>query len=289
MIEVPKEKKVCPRCFGREVVELETTHYGIPITEPCLCAVARDTYRNLERGWRGITSAPRIPESPLLERISSDLYLTANDPTLRTHLKHIGIKMGRNWSFAVTSDAGLMTAWLASAALKGEKILDFDVAEAASVSLEKFTLLDLVEPPGLLIIRLGVKIAKNIAMADVLLESLTLRDHENKPTWVVDQSFHRLNSGGDPPHRCYSPAVADYLRNWEYLSLNDQEDDTGLRVDMLGEVSDDDDIAPRFGSSSPSFSLSSMQGVQTTGAHAVARPDSGTDPKKSKKPYRRDQ
>ena len=274
MTEDQKEKKVCPRCFGREVLELEETHYGLPITTPCLCAIARDTYRNLERGWRGITSAPRIPESPLTGKLTQDLYLRANDSTLKTHLKHVGIKMGRNWSFLVTTDAGLMTAWLASAVLKGEKIFDQDVSEAASVSLEKLTLLDLVEPPGLLVIRLGVKFAKNAAMADVLLEALALRDHENKPTWVVDQPGHRLDAATEPPHRCYSPEVVAYLQPWDFLALDDHEDSPGLKIEMMGGVDGGGPEAP---------SLSSMQGNFSSGARQVPRPDASAEPQKRKK------
>jgi len=225
------QKNVCPICSGFGSLETGRTHMGLPIMEPCKCVLIKSIYRNLERGWSGLATAPRISSSPLTDYVRQDLYITANDETLRSHLKYVGIRMDVNWSFQVVSDADLMTAWLANVALSGKDIYDFDVSSAAGRSLEKLTLLDLVEPPGLLIIRLGVKVARNSAMSEVFQEALTLRDHVNRPTWVVDQPGNRINQISDIPHRCYSPEAVSFLERWEHLVLD--EANLGLKLDMI--------------------------------------------------------
>lgn len=220
-----KGETVCPRCYGRGAIELETTHRGVPITKPCQCVLARDTVKNLERAWRGLPLAPRVKESPLLGMERANAYVTATEATFRAHLKHVAIRQGRNWGFTVVSDATLMTAWLASAALAGKEILDPD---AATVSLEKATLVDLVDPPDLLVIRLGVKSARNSAMPEVFLEALAHRAHVGKPTWVTDQPHKRL----DPSHLSFSCEVAEVLQGWKHYALDEVA--PGLAIDLLG-------------------------------------------------------
>lgn len=204
------------------MVELEQTHHGIPITTPCSCVLRVDTVRNLERGWVGTLAAEKIESSPLIDLVNQDLFITASDSVLRSHLRFVGLRLGRNWNFLVCSDADLMTAWLYNVAESGGEILDKEVAERIAVSpSRRRTLEDLVDPPGLLVIRLGVKVARNAAMSEVFHEALLRRDHENRPTWVVDQPGHRLNAldALGQQHRSYSELVMEYLQNWNYLDL----------------------------------------------------------------------
>lgn len=268
-------EKVCQICFGREVVELEETHHGIPITTPCKCAIARDIVKNLDRGWVGISKAESLKSSPLLEKVSSDLYITATDTTLKAHLKYVGVKMGRNWSFQVVSDADLMSSWLASAKLAGKEILDPDVAlgleklGSEEGRLMRVTLEDLVEPPGLLILWLGVKRARNAATNEVFLEALTLRDHINRPTWVVDQPAYRLNQGD---HLCYSDKAAEIINEWEYLVL-DLEDKKALKVK---DLTPSQAVAKLVGRN-PTVSLSSASGAVSGGTSSAPRPDENVE------------
>ena len=120
--------------------------------------------------------------------------------------------MGPDWDFKVVSDADLITSWLASVALKGADLLDPD---AASISTRFITLVDLIDPPKFLVIRLGVKKARNVAMSEVLLEALTHRHHNGKVTWITDQPNDPLGE----THRCWSPELSMYLRDWEQVSL----------------------------------------------------------------------
>lgn len=218
-------ESVCTKCYGRGAVELERTHYGVPITEPCVCVLAKDICRNLNKAWKGLATASKIAETPLLAYSNQNVYITATIDTFRSHLKYVGVRQGRNWSFNVSSDSELITAWLASAALAGKEILDPD---AASVSLEKLTLVDLVDPPDLLVILLGVKSARNVAMSEVFLEAIAHRAHVRKPTWIVDQPERKL----DPSHLCYSAQVAEFLKDWDHFELETLG--SSMRIEMIG-------------------------------------------------------
>lgn len=187
---------------------------GVPVVRPCPCQIAEDLIRNLNRGWGGLSSAQRLEgSSPLLDHVTSNLYITASDEDLRIHLRNTGLRMGPSWAFKVVSDADLMTAWLSTAAMVGKEILDPD---SASVSSEKATLVDLIHPPGLLIVRLGVKSARNSAMGEVFLETLQHREYTSRQIWVVDQPDKRY----DTSHLSYSPEALSALRGFPYLSLS---------------------------------------------------------------------
>lgn len=215
----------CDRCFGTGSLDVGTNDRGVPITKPCTCQVARDIIRNLNNAWAGLATAPKVDSTPLSEYAEDDLYITATDATLRSHLRHVGLRRGPMWPFRVVTDADLMTAWLAPVSLIGKEILD---PEAAPVSAETATLVDLIEPPELLVLRLGVKSARNSAMPEVLLEALYHRTHVGKPTWVVDQPSRRFN----PSHIAFSDDALNHLNQWEHLVLDDAP--PGLSIEMVG-------------------------------------------------------
>lgn len=205
--------KPCPRCEGRGYLDDGLSVHGIPQTKTCICQTIKDLVRNLNRGWKGLADAPAIAASPLMPFVSHNAFVTADDDTLRQHLRFVALRMGPWWNFLVRSDADLMTAWLSPASLLGKEILDPD---SATVSTEKATLVDLIDPPDLLIIRLGVKSARNSAMGEVLVETIAHRAHVNKLTWVVDSPNKRF----DPTHLAYSDDVAYTLNRWKRAVLN---------------------------------------------------------------------
>jgi len=221
---VPKEKPMkpgspgkpdCPLCQGsgsfRVVREpREGEREAPPSYRVCRCTLEGAILANAERGFHGLTKAPVIKQSPLLGREGNDEWITASKITFLAHLRHVAIRKSPSWGFKVVSDSQLMTAWLATASLKGAEIFD---ADAVSISLTHATLVDLVEPPELLVIWLGIKLARNEAMPEVLLETLTHRGFCGKPTWLWDQPDTPLSEG----HRCYSPMVEDYLSDWHHI------------------------------------------------------------------------
>jgi hypothetical protein len=209
-------KADCPSCRGRGVTPVKGAIP--PAVETCRCVLARDIARNVEKAWKGLMKAPRIDSSPLLGYVKSNLWVTARLPAFRSHLRHVAIRQGPRWFFAVESDADLMQAWLAKHAL--DKIPIFDPDIQAPSSLDKLTLADIAEPPALLIVHLGVKVAANREMANVLEEALSIRYHNDKPTWIFDQPYARLSTG----HRCYSDRLIDSLEVWEYEHLELEEE-----------------------------------------------------------------
>jgi hypothetical protein len=175
---------------------------------------------NLERGWRGLSKAAVIKTSPLVGMEKKNLRITASAKAIKEHLKHVASRMGTRWGFLVISDATMMDAWLS----KGiARIYDADVEEMRSSDsrggFEKSpydALSELVEHPPLLIVVLGVKAARNSAMAEVLLEALTLRDFAGRPTWLVDQPVHPFAEG----HLSWSSSVESWLEPWEKVVLS---------------------------------------------------------------------
>lgn len=220
----------CPHCEGKGVImvsEEAALRYddkgearrkvpGIFTYEECTCVYYKRVIRNVERGWKGLYKAPRLPKdetSPLEDYWRDDLWVTATNETFKAHLRWLALRRPPSWNFDVVSDSDLMVSWLASAALKGVEILDPD---AATVSMRRLTVVDLVEPPSLLVIRLGVKAARNQAMSEVFLEALSHRAHIGRPTWVFDQPDQPL----DHTHKCWSSGVEGYLSDWPHFSLD---------------------------------------------------------------------
>lgn len=239
---------VCPKCFGSGALEMERTHMGIPVTRPCQCLIAKDIIRNLNRGWAGLSSAQKIEKSPLSDFLGDNVYVTAGDEVFKQHLRHVAIRMGPSWNFKVVSDSDLMTAWLSPASLLGKEILDPD---SASVSSEKATLVDLVEPPDLLVLRLGVKAARNSAMSEVFLEALQHRSHIDKPVWVIDQPTRKL----EPGHMCFSDEVVRALSQWHHLTLGAGVSVApGLRVEQLPGG-----VPTGLGATPPGFALGTQE------------------------------
>jgi hypothetical protein len=172
----------------------------------------RDVLANVEQGWKGLSKARVIEDSDLKGLTERNLLITGADRVFRRHLRHVAVRMGPEWNFKVVSDADLITSWLASVALKGGELFDPD---AATVSTRYITLVDLIDPPQLLVIRLGVKKARNVAMSEVLLETLTHRHHNNKPTWITDQPDDPLGE----MHRCWSTELTLYMQEWDHVIL----------------------------------------------------------------------
>lgn len=204
----------CTICLGRGVVRApKKGMYVGERTQPCLCVEARDIKANVERGWRGLLKAPRIESSPLMEQHLKDLWITCQTSSFRSHLRHIALRMGSKWHFQVVSDADLMDSWLAR--IDDDEVYDADVGvlRRSPVTSKYGSLVDLIEPPSLLILVLGVKAARNSAMPEVLLEVLRHRAHVDKPTWVVDEPEYPLASG----HISYDSRVGQYLSTWHHI------------------------------------------------------------------------
>ena len=199
----------CKICGGTGMVEAPPDPPHPPAYDRCECALRGDILTNVERGYGGLSKAPVIKKSPLLGRHNKNLWVTTGQ-TFFSHLRHVAVRQPATWAFKVVSDAELVTAWLATAGLGGGEIIDPD---AHKVSTKYMTIPDLVTPPDLVVIRMGVKVARNVAAPEVLAEAINTRFHAGKPTWVWDEPAHPLDSG----HLFWSDDVARILREWEHI------------------------------------------------------------------------
>lgn len=179
-----------------------------PYAVECECTRVRRRLADLDMGWAGVSLVPTLKSSPLSKLLDSNVWITGGDSILRSHLKTTFLPTKR--AFRVATDSDLMGAWLATAA--SEEIFDLD---ARGESAKAATLPDLVMPPDVLVIRLGVKSARNSAMGEVLAEALLLRLHRLRPVWVVDSKVQPYSPG----HLAFSPTVSELLAGFERVDL----------------------------------------------------------------------
>lgn len=219
----------CPICRGRGALDYKPEGAIVPGVRTCQCVQARDIKLNLDRGWRGLSRVDQAEETSLTEYLESDLWVTAQHAVFQQHLSAAAYTKGPWWRFQVSSDADLMEAWLSR--IPTDDVYDPDVGRirAQQVSHRYVALVDLIEPPELLILRVAVKVARNIAMPEVLLEALQHRDHLDKPTWIVDQPSRPLTEG----HIAYSEEVGSFLADWPHIQFVGGEAVEGLDLDEI--------------------------------------------------------
>jgi len=206
---MPKPEVDCEQCEGTGLVKALQKGPHPPEFERCDCVKHKDVLANVEKGMPGLSNFGKIDKSPLMGKIDKNLWITSGNNFLK-HLRHIMIRQPPTYTFKVVSDAELVTAWLASISLKGGVIHD---ADAILISTKYMTIPDLVVPPELVILRMGIKVARNSAAPEVLAEAINTRFHEGKPTWVWDEPNHPLNSG----HLFWSDDVARTLQHFERI------------------------------------------------------------------------
>lgn len=200
----------CKICGGTGSVEADNLAPHPPTFRRCDCALRKDILGNVERSLAGLSLSQVIATSPLLGKHDKNLLITSG-VEFKAHLRHVLVRQPITFMTRVASDAELMTAWLATVALAGKDILD---ADAFAVSTQFLTITDLVTPPDLLVIRMGVKVARNVAASEVLAEAINLRMHESKPTWIWDEPHAPLNPG----HLFWSDPVGRLLTVFERVT-----------------------------------------------------------------------
>lgn len=246
----------CSLCggVGRLPVTPPEGYRGPPSVRLCRCVLLREFAERMDRGWRGISRAEKVPSSPLLPLVEQDVWITAHEPWLKSHVRHVAYRQSLRWEFRVVNDASLLTAWLATAAVAGAKIYDADMSRSIEEgerrnrpSFEYLTLKDIAVPSDLLIIKLGVKTTPNKEMANTFLETILERQHAGKPTWVWDQPEHPLEEDN---HRCHSFEVLNELSTWERV----RETHEGQRV--VPSTRSSVTFFPGVGDSAPDVSTS---------------------------------
>jgi len=206
----PLAKENCVVCSGTGKIQIPTKN-APPKERLCACTIEGNINRKLEYAWKGLSKGSPIKDCPLVEFVKKNLWVTAETGWLRNHLRHVAVRQPLSWRFKIITDKELIAAWLATAALAGVDIFD---KEAFEIMASKFSIEDLVQPYDLVVLRLGVKMARNSALPEVLMEALSLREHLDLPTWVWDQPTKPLGEG----HRCFSMEVFSELQRWDRIN-----------------------------------------------------------------------
>lgn len=209
----------CPRCGGQGFLypERMLTLPGERGGRYCDCTLENLRLVNMERIWESLSQSPDIrglrDQPPLKLFVDRDLWITSETAVFRSHLKAVVQNMETTWDARVVADSQLLDSWLGTAKAQGAKIFDVEV-ENAKVS--HLSLPDLVEPPKLLILLLGVKQLANREAPNALLEALGLRRHLGRPTWLVDQPNNPVTYNA---HRFYSETLEMWLQHWPHVAL----------------------------------------------------------------------
>lgn len=210
----------CPQCHGRGVVDVPPKSGrlipGLPCTAQCSCVLYREFIRNMERGFPGTYRAPRLPEhSPLVGYEKQNVWVTCPSFSLRSHIRDVALQNRPSWGFLVKSDTELMDAWLGT--VTDPEVWDVDVEEIRHHPMPTRCgmLVDLIEPPELLIVLTGVKAARNEAMPEVVLETVQHRKYLDRPTWLVDTPTYPLAAS----HMAYSEALGRHLEEFVRVSI----------------------------------------------------------------------
>lgn len=219
--------KLCEKCGGIGLVKTDKTYRGEPIMTQCSCKLKESLLKQCDKAWMGLSQYPAKKQSPLKGKMKECIIISSDKENLCPHLKGAILNEKNPHLFIkVVSDANLMSAWLSNMSLAQSEIFDPDFTRELSVrGLE-----DLAESPHLLIIRLGVKTARNVAMPEVLVETIELRNHLNKPTWIVVDPKQPLEQG----HISWSSAVEEAIDGWNTIRLIEkQETDNTSQVTTL--------------------------------------------------------
>jgi hypothetical protein len=207
---------VCKKCNGFGYIQSDDGHMGIPRAIQCECKIKKALADQAERAWANLSLVPVKKSSPLSKLFSKNLVISSEKDILRMHLRTCFAKQNRPSHFyKVIGDHTLMSAWLGSMHVQGIAVADPDFQR----ELKVYSLEDLAESPQLLVVRLGTKMARNSAMPEVLVEAIEIREHLNKPTWLVEEPYKPLEEG----HLSWSPTLEDMIETWEKVILTTPE------------------------------------------------------------------
>jgi hypothetical protein len=206
--------KTCEICGGHGYIQKDDGHFGIPEAIRCDCMVEKALLEQAEKAWVHLGKVPVRKRSPLIGKCSENLVVSSHKDALRLHLRASLAHFSKPQFFIkVVGDHTLMSAWLGGMSLQGKDIADPDFQR----DLKVYSLEDLAEAPYLLVIRLGTKMARNSAMSEVLLETIEMREHLDRPTWIVDEPDKPLEEG----HLAWSRDVEDAIEGWSRIRLDD--------------------------------------------------------------------
>ena len=227
-----KKKILCDKCGNSGFIRIISDGTTPPQSKRCDCRRKQDLAENMERGWKGLVFASRIPKTELSDVLRKNVWITATTDLFKGHFRRVAIEKGPLWRFKVLTDADLVQAWLANISMKGVEIMDNDFKELDPLENDYLTLEHAAKSNKFLCIILGVKSASNKETPNVLMEVLRIRYQLNMPTWIVDQPERPLSYG----HLCFSTELEFFLKQWPHKRIrlrgsNQPQSDTLTSID----------------------------------------------------------
>lgn len=213
----------CPRCRGvGDIQEAGCWMY-------CVCVRRQDQAQRVKAYWPPdvLQAAGRgeVRRSVLEGRLRESLWIRTERDVLVAHLARALVVSLRIELVRVASDADLATAWLARVA---GKVRDEEVREMSRDEADRFDRLeDLVLPPALLVVQLGVKAAALKDLPGLVMEAIRLRQQRSRPTWIVDTAAKPLAPG----HLAHSDELAAMLATWGQVQIASAQE-AGEKVDL---------------------------------------------------------
>ena len=212
---------VCEKCAGYGYTQEDNGPMGMPQAVPCICTLEKALRVQADKAWRGLSVYPVKP-SVLSGKMGESVLITGYQTDFLLQLRGAMAERSRPHEFVkIVSDADCLSAWLGSAKLAGEEMADPDFQHDLNV----FSLQALAEPCNLLVVLLGVKVARNSAMSEVLHETIRVRQFLNKPIWLVQEPNKLLEEG----HLAWSRAVDSAMDGWPRISVTGAKSVAGAK------------------------------------------------------------
>jgi hypothetical protein len=203
---------ICEKCNGFGYIQVDDGFNGMPRAIQCECVLNKALKVQAEKAWSNLGLVP-VKESSLLDgKDRQNLLISSDRDMLRVHLRTAFANTKNPSLFMkVVGDHTLMSAWLGGLHAQGLAVADPDFQR----HLKVYSLEDLAESPHLLIVRLGTKMARNSAMPEVLVETIEMREHLNRATWLVEEPTKPLEEG----HLSWSSTLQEMIQGWSRVRI----------------------------------------------------------------------
>jgi hypothetical protein len=218
--------------------------------KPCVCALI-DQFRS--RVGPDIFNAATLKATPFKDWTKTNLYIEGARFDMLPHLKNALWYAGTEFFFRQITDNQLLDAWLSKEKSHAETFKGFT------------SLRDAVEDPELLLLQIGILSYANRAMPGIFLETLKMRDHHNRATWILTPRHMPFQEG----HLCYSVEGEQYMKHMGYMGLKVVGDNLYKIGDMHGHQAPSSQTPPKLQGVAKASPLQEMKKDPTNASKSI--------------------